>query len=49
MMSSSGKRWVPSFSASIRPSRTSCRSVGMVEPLTSPVVIVMFLIQSSSR
>src|ERR1700736_6734043 len=48
-MSCSAKSCVPNISAAIFPDRTSCSSSGTVVPSTRPVVIVTFLIHSSSR
>ncbi len=49
MISSSPKRWVAKGVGSRRPSDTSSRRVGVDVVSTSPVVMVMLLIQSVSR
>ena len=48
-MSCKAKSCVPNISAAILPDLTSCSSSGTVVPSTRPVVIVTFLIHSSSR
>src|SRR5659263_593996 len=49
MVSCRLKSWVPNISGLILPSRTSASSIGTVVPSTSPIVMVTFLIQRSSR